>query len=267
MNGELRTKSCLSFFLWCIYSSSFLVLGSPFLVSVAHADYHIEELTSSGTIEGTVFFPGETPPPAMFAAGDPLCPHGIAQNHLLVRQINLALQNAVVILDIDHGVPIEPARGQLATEGCMLTPRIQWLPAGSSLQLKNEDGADHDIHAFQQDVTAFDVPLRGKETVARRPLIHLGFYKINCQHHLWERAWIYVSEHPYVAITDSDGHFVIPNVPPGRYSIRVWHEGWTETDKDPDGRIEYIPMGQTREVKVVSNRIAQVIFDSLEPLP
>ena len=249
-----------------LWSFSFTVFRSLFCVSVSSADYRVEDIRSTGTIEGTVFFPGETPPPAMFAAGDPLCPHGIAQNHLLVKHTNLALQNAVVILDVDHGIPIKPVRGQIATQGCMFSPRIQWLPAGSSLQLKNEDGAHHEIHAVQQDVTAFDVPLPGKQTLARRPLIHLGFYKINCQRHLWERAWIYVSEHPYVAITDSDGHFLIQNVPPGHYSIRVWHEGWTETDKDPDGRIEYIPMGQTRDVKVAPDHTVQVIFDSLEAL-
>ena len=196
----------------------------------------------------------------------PGCPHGIAQNHLLVKQLNLALQNAVVILDIDHGIGIKPMKGQMSTQGCMFTPRIQWLPAGSSLQLKNDDGADHEIHALLENVTAFDVPLPNKATLARRPLIHLGFYKIDCRRHLWERAWIYVSEHPYVAITDSDGHFVMRDVPPGGYSIRVWHEGWTETDKDPDGRIEYIPMGQTREVKVTAQHTANVIFDRLEPL-
>jgi hypothetical protein len=243
------------------------LLSLYFCGSIAYASYNVEVVPSTGAITGTVFFPGETPPRAMFGNNAPGCPHGIGQNHLLVKQINLALENALVILEIDHGLEAKVARGQLVTQGCVFTPRVQWLPASTNLQLKNGDPAAHDIHALQQDVTAFDVPLSTTGSVGRRPLIHLGLYKVNCDRHLWERAWIYVSPHPYVAITNADGLFVIKNVPPGHYQLRVWHEGWIETDKDPAGRMEYIPMGQTREVSVSAEKTTSVIFDRLERLP
>jgi len=42
------------------------------------------------------------------------------------------------------------------------------------------------------------------------------------------RAYVYVSEHPYVAITDSSGNFEIKDLPPGRYKVKIWHEGFDE---------------------------------------
>jgi hypothetical protein len=37
-------------------------------------------------------------------------------------------------------------------------------------------------------------------------------------------AWILVFNHPFFASTDADGRYAIPNVPPGTYSLAVWHE-------------------------------------------
>ena len=38
------------------------------------------------------------------------------------------------------------------------------------------------------------------------------------------RAYVIVTEHPYTAVTDSAGGFSLQEVPPGTYTIRVWHE-------------------------------------------
>jgi Carboxypeptidase regulatory-like domain len=33
-----------------------------------------------------------------------------------------------------------------------------------------------------------------------------------------------VAEHPFYAVTDGDGRFALPGLPPGRYTVRVWQE-------------------------------------------
>jgi hypothetical protein len=30
--------------------------------------------------------------------------------------------------------------------------------------------------------------------------------------------------HPYFAVTDASGSFSLPNLPPGTYTLEVWHE-------------------------------------------
>ncbi len=37
-------------------------------------------------------------------------------------------------------------------------------------------------------------------------------------------AWLVVAEHPYYALTDASGSFKITAVPPGTYTIQLWHE-------------------------------------------
>jgi hypothetical protein len=38
------------------------------------------------------------------------------------------------------------------------------------------------------------------------------------------RAYIIVSEHPYATVTDAEGRFLLDQVPPGQYTLRLWHE-------------------------------------------
>jgi len=33
-----------------------------------------------------------------------------------------------------------------------------------------------------------------------------------------------VLETPYFAVTDKDGNYSIKNVPPGKYTLKIWHE-------------------------------------------
>ena len=62
---------------------------------------------------------------------------------------------------------------------------------------------------------------------------------MKCDVHEWMHAWIYVSSHPYAAVTKEDGTFEITDVPPGEYNARVWHESLGETTAkvkvDPGG--------------------------------
>jgi hypothetical protein len=37
-------------------------------------------------------------------------------------------------------------------------------------------------------------------------------------------AYVGVLDHPYFAVTDKDGKFDLPNLPPGTYTIEAWHE-------------------------------------------
>src|SRR5262249_51841721 len=159
--------------------------------------YQAIEVKHGGTIHGLVKFPAESPPRSMFGTrGDANCPAGIPQEHLIVKQENRGIKNALVVLDIHEGKPLLPANAQLDNKGCRFVPRMQWIPRGTSLKVINSDPAVHNVTALRNNVAQFSVTLQPKEPPARRPLFEPGLYKINCDRHLWMRAWIYVSDQP-----------------------------------------------------------------------
>ena len=45
-----------------------------------------------------------------------------------------------------------------------------------------------------------------------------------CDVHGWMNAYVGVLDHPYFAVTKTDGMFSIPNLPPGTYTLAAWHE-------------------------------------------
>ena len=53
---------------------------------------------------------------------------------------------------------------------------------------------------------------------------------IVCDIHPWMKTWIGVVEHPFHAVSAEDGTFVIEGLPPGTYTLAVWHEAYDERE-------------------------------------
>ena len=47
--------------------------------------------------------------------------------------------------------------------------------------------------------------------------------KVECDAHNFMHAYILALKNPYYAITAADGSYSIDNIPPGKYSVTVWH--------------------------------------------
>ena len=58
--------------------------------------------------------------------------------------------------------------------------------------------------------------------------------KLTCDLHRWMVSYVAVVDHPYFAVSAEDGSFTIANVPPGRRTIRVWHERMGELTQTVD---------------------------------
>jgi uncharacterized protein (DUF2141 family) len=48
--------------------------------------------------------------------------------------------------------------------------------------------------------------------------------RVGCDVHVWMSAFVVSADTPFVAVTDASGSFTIPNVPPGAYTVSIWHE-------------------------------------------
>jgi len=50
-----------------------------------------------------------------------------------------------------------------------------------------------------------------------------GIVEAECKEHPWAHAYIASFDHPYFAVTGADGRFSLDSVPPGKYTLKVWH--------------------------------------------
>jgi plastocyanin len=153
---------------------------------------------------------------------------------------------------------------------CQYAPHALIVPAGTRLEITNSDPILHNVHGQQAAEeglqTLFNIaqPLRGQRTTVDQPLTKPGIVVLSCEAgHPWMNAYIFVANHPYVAVTDDDGEFVIADVPAGTYRIKMWHEGVTlKRNLKSLQRYEYEdPYEVTQEVIVQPGTEAVVNFD------
>jgi plastocyanin len=206
------------------------MIGLVWLCVVAHsatAQYRGEAVSDGGAIAGAVLVAGDIPalqPQPVFKELG-FCGSTVPDERLVVGPGG-ALRYAVVhVLDITTGKPI--VRDQpVAFDNvkCAFVPHVLTASVGQTLEIHNADPFMHDAHAWLGTQTLFNVGILPGHT-KREPLTEAGLIHINCNvRHTWMHAYLFVADDPYHTVTGPDGRFVLNEVPPGTYKVRVWHE-------------------------------------------
>jgi hypothetical protein len=68
------------------------------------------------------------------------------------------------------------------------------------------------------------LPFRNTVLNATSKIRDTGILKVVCDTHAWMLGYVHVFDHPFFAVTDEKGNFSIANVPPGKYTLKAWHE-------------------------------------------
>jgi carboxypeptidase family protein len=120
-------------------------------------------------------------------------------------------------------------RIELSSEDCELDPRVQATVSGSTVNVFNDDKALHKL-VFLDAATGDTIQRmpffnNGQVVASEKLAKHAGIVEVRCVQHPWSRAYIATFDHPYFAVTEKDGKFAIDSLPPGKYTVNVWHEG------------------------------------------
>lgn len=190
--------------------------------------YTSMDVREGGILRGAVRFTGVLPPPdtVVITADTAAC--GTTQVIPPVRVgEETGLVDAVVSLtDIDAGKPWPTASSPttLDQHGCSFTPHVILVPVGDTVRVLNSDPLSHNVHT-----AGFDNRSVNRTQPSGASPIELSFaapekIRVKCDLHPWMSAWIVVADHPYYAVTGASGRFTLPRVPPGTYTLEVWHE-------------------------------------------
>jgi carboxypeptidase family protein len=112
---------------------------------------------------------------------------------------------------------------RLAQARCRFVPRVMLAPVGSTLEVVNEDRVLHTVEGAVERRPRFSLVTPGPGATATARLDRPGTLVVGCAVHAWMRATIAVVEGP-AALSGADGAFALRGVPPGRYTVRAWHE-------------------------------------------
>ncbi len=127
-----------------------------------------------------------------------------------------------------------PAEGVvLEQRGCQFVPRVLALRTGQTLAVKNADPVSHNIHPTPKENRDWNQQQPpGAPDLQRKFAIPEVMIPVKCNVHNWMRSYIGVLDHPFLAVTDASGKFAWPDLPPGKYTLAVWHEALGELTQD-----------------------------------
>ena len=88
-----------------------------------------------------------------------------------------------------------------------------------------------------------------------------GVMSFQCDIHAHMNGYWAGFSHPYFAVTNADGMFQLSGVPPGRYTLVAWHEGYKIVSMDHMHPIYDRPHVIQKEIEVQPNGTVDVHFE------
>jgi plastocyanin len=121
---------------------------------------------------------------------------------------------------------------RVAQEDAMFSPHVLPIMVGTTVEWPNNDTIYHNVFSMS-DAKQFDLGLyKGNPPDKKIAFDKPGRVDVFCSIHSNMHCIILVLENPYFAATDEDGNYKIPNVPPGTYKLKAWHERLPSDEKE-----------------------------------
>jgi hypothetical protein len=257
----------------CVSVILFALSASTSLAQTAYRKIDVEH---GGTITGTVRFVGPVPadPPFVVTKNVEQCGRTKPFDRLILDK-GRGVKNAVVYLeDVEAGKPFPTTTTYtINQQNCEYVPHVQVVPIGAHLQILNSDKILHNVHVYDQDngvrtVCNIAQPIKGQCTpIKEAQLTGVDILMTTCDAgHPWMSGYVVLSKSPYYVVTDSHGKFVLTDVPPGTYKIKMWHEGFriTSVEKENGNVKRYHfedPYEIAKEVQVRASQEVNLNFE------
>ena len=207
------------------------MVGRKLLVQMIVLLSAVGIIYAGGSITGTITFEGKAPKmKPLKVDADPIC---VVNNEIapkkewLILDENKGVKNVLVFvtegLNIDYSPPEEPV--VIDQKGCIYSPHVVGIMAGQQLDILNNDGTLHNIHALPKVNKEFNkAQPRSKKKLSVKFEKPEAPFKVKCDVHPWMGAYIGVFDHPCFAVSGDDGTYIISDLKPGEYVIEAWHE-------------------------------------------
>ena len=110
----------------------------------------------------------------------------------------------------------------MAQSDTAFIPSLLVVPRGSEVLFPNGDPFFHNVFSYSS-AERFDLGRyprgQSREVLFDEP----GIVSVYCEVHEFMRSAVVVVENPFHAIVGDDGRFFMGDVPPGDYTLVVWH--------------------------------------------
>ena len=163
-----------------------------------------------------------------------------AELKILVRDAHGKLvADAVVVAtpgDPKNAQHVKPPGDAIDQVDKQFVPYVKPVFVGSTVRFPNSDHIRHQVYSFSP-AKKFELPLYGGSNAPPVVFDKPGVVVLGCNIHDWMVGYIYVSETPFFAKTAAAGTATIGELPPGEYTVRVWHPSMEQSEETTARRV------------------------------
>jgi hypothetical protein len=177
---------------------------------------------AGGTIMGTVTTTAAVHAPLRVTFDQKVCGNELP-DEAVSRNASGQLAGAVVTV---AGVKTKGAgpSPSILNEKCRFVPRVQVARPQATITTTSSDAVLHTTNAQRLDgKMLFNIALPVPGMKISKPAGDAGVVRISCNTHPWMHGWLVVTDE-MSAVSGADGKFLLKDVPPGTYELRIWHE-------------------------------------------
>jgi plastocyanin len=117
----------------------------------------------------------------------------------------------------------------MALEKRQFSPRVRVITEGSKVEFPNQDPFSHNV--FSKVNGGFDTQTYGRGKTKDHTFTTAGVYTLYCNVHPRMTAFVVALNTPLYTQAGNDGRFTLDAVPPGQYTLHVWHDRTSEVVK------------------------------------
>jgi len=227
------------------------ILAATGVVVFAGCSKHEDGATIAGTVTLSGPCPSNAACSGMIDAG---CGHcSAASEHWIAPGGKVA--NALIYIKDGLGNTVYPAPDDplvLDQRGCEYYPHVAGLMLGQTLKILNSDPTLHNVRLTSADAAEdFNKLFTQGMPPMEEAFTTTGIKAINCDVHQWMNCYVGVFSNPFFSVSDSTGHYEIRGLPPGNYTLELWHESSSGAEN---------PIIETRKISVAGNAKNTVDF-------
>lgn len=135
--------------------------------------------------------------------------------------------NAVVHIERIPGKKFDPPKeaALMDQKNLVFIPHVLPVVAGTTVKYLNSDDVLHNVFTPDRCAEKFNLGTWPKGQARLYTFQNPGCVSVMlCNVHPEMEAYILVLETPYYAVSAKDGSYAIKDVPPGSYTLKIWHE-------------------------------------------
>jgi plastocyanin len=154
-------------------------------------------------------------------------------------------KDVVVFVDKIDGQTFEPPSepALMDQRNMVFVPHVLPVLVGTQVNFRNSDEVLHNVFSPDKVADRLNLGTYPQGEVRSKVFDKPGVAVILCNVHPEMEAYVVVLETPYFAVTDEEGNFVIKDVPPGTYTLKVWSEKY-------DAEAQQVVVEKTKETQV-----------------